>query len=464
MASLARFGRSPGVADLPYIATVTAGAVAGGAAVAVSAYALSPYALPAAVVAVGFVALTFARPGWAIAAALAALPLESFGFAVLGLSPVEGALALVGMAWACRALLRPDGVAKPQVRDFSITLLLGAVAIGLAGAEDPYPIARVLVLWTLYYFVYLQVQTLDARDMRLVVIALAGGVAVLGGMGALDYIRSGDQGLFAGGEQTGARAASAFADPNYYASLLVLGLLPALGLVVADARRYWYVAVACTVTVTGLALSLSRGALLAAFGGGLLLLAWRRARWVAVGTVVVISALTFAGANPVANSQHFNVVEKRLSTLSGPGVEERSRRPEIWRVARQVAVEHPFFGVGINQFEFEARRRGLFENGGPLENAHSIPFSLMAETGFVGLAAFLFFLAQLAGRTVQALRTFDRMRYALAIGCAAGLLGFVLQGLTVAQIRVSLIVATVFVLAGMLTALSDRAGAERTAE
>jgi O-antigen ligase len=116
--------------------------------------------------------------------------------------------------------------------------------------------------------------------------------------------------------------------------------------------------------------------------------------------------------------------------------------------------------VGVNQFQFEARRRGLTENGAPLENAHSIVFSLMAETGITGLAAFVFFLGQLGVRAVSALRTSDRLRYALALGIAAALLGFVLQGLTVAQIRVSFITGTFFALAGMLTALADRANAE----
>ena len=49
----------------------------------------------------------------------------------------------------------------------------------------------------------------------------------------------------------------------------------------------------------------------------------------------------------------------------------------------------------MNQFEYEAGAAALTERGAPLENAHSIPFSLAAETGIFGLAAFLFFLGQL---------------------------------------------------------------------
>jgi O-antigen ligase len=460
MASLARSLRTPDIAQLPFIAAVAVAAAVGGAALAYSAYEYSPFLMPAALVALAFVIVTFVRPAWGLAGAMAAVPAESVGITVAGLSPSEGALALVGGAYAARAVVRPESVAKPQLRDAPIVALIAIVGIGLAIAADPYPIARVLVLWTLFYFVYLQVQSFEPNEMRLVVIAFALGAAVLGALGAIDYLRSGEQTLFAGGELTGARAASAFADPNYYAALLVLALLPALGLVLADARRYAYLAAACAMVFAGIALSLSRGGLIAAIGGGLLLLAWRRARWIAVGLASLFIVLTFAGANPIVESDQFTVVQKRLSTLSGPGLEERNRRPEIWAVAREVAAEHPFTGVGVNQFVDEARRRGLTENGAPLENAHSVVFSLAAETGIFGLFAFLFFLGQLALRAVKALGTSDKLRYGLALGCAAAVLGFFLQGLTVVQLRVSFVAGTFFMIAGIITALADRAAAE----
>lgn len=463
MAPLARFGRSGRTDDLWLVGLVTLGAAIAGAAYAVTAYALSPFVIPAAVFGLAVVVVTFARPAWGLAGALAAVPMEAIGLTIGGggLSPSEGVLALVGVAWIGRALVRPDTVVKPQFRDISVLVLLGVIAVGIAIAEEPGPVVRVFVLWTLFYLVYLQVQSFSEAEMRLVLIAFVLGAAVLGGIGALDYLRSGDQTLFAAGELTGARAVGTFADPNYYASLLVLALMPALALVLGDVRRYSVLAAACAVTFAGIALSLSRGGLIAAFGGALLLLAWRRARWVAVGLVLVFTVLTFANANPLVGNEQFNVVEKRLSTLSAPALGPSNRRPEIWAVARAVAAKHPFFGVGVNQFQFEAGRRSLTQDGAPFENAHSVFFSLAAETGLIGLAAFVAFLIQLAVRTVRGLRVEQRTGYALTLGCAAALLGFVLQGLTVAQIRVPVVAGTFFVLAGMITALADRAGSAR---
>ena len=463
MAALARLGRSGRTDGLWFGGLVALAAALGGGVYAVTAYAISPFALPAALVGVAAVVIAFARPAWAVAGTLAAVPMEAIGLTIGGggLSPSEGGLALVGAAWIWRVLAHPETVVKPQFRDTPVIVLLAVIAIGITIAEEPGPVLRTLVLWTLFYLVYLQVQSFTATEMRLVVVAFLLGAAVLGGIGAVAYLRSGNQTLFAGGELTGARAEGTFADPNYYAALLVLALMPALALVLSNARRYSALAVACAVTFVGLALSLSRGGLIAFFGGALLLLAWKRARRVAAGVVVVFTILTLANANPLVGNEQVSVVEERLSTLSTPGLQASNRRPEIWAVAREITAEHPFFGVGVNQFRFEAGRRNLTEYGAPLENAHSVIFSLAAETGIVGLAAFVAFLIQLAARALRGLRADERMRYALALGCAAALLGFVLQGLTVAQIRVPLIAGSFFVLAGLLTALADRARSTR---
>jgi hypothetical protein len=71
------------------------------------------------------------------------------------------------------------------------------------------------------------------------------------------------------------------------------------------------------------------------------------------------------------------------------------------------------------------------------------------------------FLGQLAARGVRAMRSRDRLNRALALGIMAALVGFGVQGLTVAQIRVPLLVGAAMVLAGMLTRLADDEQAER---
>ena len=423
---------------------------------ALSAYYLNLAAFPAACAAAGFAYLAFERPPWAVAAGLAAAPLEALNFKLPSgaVSPTEAALAFVGVAYVARALLRRDSVVAPSVRDFPIIVLLGVAAVGIAIAEEPAPVIRVLTFWVLFYFVYLQVQSFGRREIRLVLAALIAGAGILGAIGAVEYIQGGAADVFSGGVLASGRAVGSFEDANYFASFLQLALLPTLALLLGNFRRnIWLLPFAAT-TFAGLLFSLSRGATAGFVVGLLLLLAWRRARWVAIAIAAVVIGVTAAGANPATQSDYFGTVEQRLSTIGDPT--RQSQRPEIYAAAVDEAIQHPFFGLGLNQFEHAASQRGLVERGDPLENAHSIPLSLAAETGLFGVTAFLIFLGQLAVRTVRAVGTRDSLAYALALGIAASLLGFVVQGLTATQIRTNILTGTFFLLAGMLTALADR--------
>jgi O-antigen ligase len=440
-------------------------ALVGAVLFTVSAYTLSPLALPALAAASAFVVMAFARPAYGIAGALLATPFDALRLEVemLGvgsLSPAEAAMAVVGVAWLARALLRPESVARPALRDVPVAILLFAVAMGAFQAEEPSTVLRVTVLWTLFYLVYLQAQALDPAQVRLAIGAFVVAAGVLGAVGTWRYLQTGEPRLFAGGALTGDRAVGAFDDPNYYASLLSFALLPAIALIVHDFRRYALLVVPAVATLAGLLFSLSRGAILGFAVGLLVLLTWRRARRVAIVAAVIVTALTLAGGNPFVNSEYLGTVEERLSSIRQPTRE--SRRPEIWSAAADMAMERPFFGFGTNQFEFEAIDRVLVERGKPVENAHSVYFSLAAETGLIGLAAFLAFMVGVAARAVGAIRRGTGLVPTLALGLAAALLAHLVQGLTITQVRVSVLVAVLFLFAGMITGLRDQLAPDRS--
>ena len=149
----------------------------------------------------------------------------------------------------------------------------------------------------------------------------------------------------------------------------------------------------------------------------------------------------------------YGTVSERISSLRNPTRE--SKRPEIWETAVDIAVEHSLIGIGVNQFEHEAVKRSLFERGKTLENAHSIPLSIAAETGLIGLAAFLVLIAQLVARSLRALVAADRLVRVLAFGVSAALAAFLVQGLTVTLIRVPVLTGMFFLFAGLLTRLAD---------
>jgi O-antigen ligase len=427
---------------------------------AVSAYAVNPFVLPALLVGVGFVFVVLQRPYLGVAGAFLAAPAESASLPLPtgSLSPSEAALLLVGACWVGRVLIRPDTVALPKVRDVSVFALLACVAIGLVIAVDVAPVLRVLIIWSLFACVYFQAQSFTPQQMRVVIGSLIVGAGILGTIGAIAYLRSGQTTLYSGGDVTGARAVGTFADPNYYASLMVLALLPSAALILNNVRRNWWMLPFWGGALAGLAFSLSRGGTMGFAVGLLVLLLWRRARWVAVGIGFLFVVLTLFNANPLTKSEQFGNVTQRLSTITNGGANESStnNRPRIWHLALEVTAQHPFFGIGVNQFQHQSAIHGLYERGTPLENAHMIPLSLSAELGVIGLAAFVLLVGQLAVRGRRALKASSSLPRVLALGLIAALAGFLIQGFTAAQIRDNLIMGTFFAFAGMLTGLSDQ--------
>jgi O-antigen ligase len=445
--------RHPGV--IPNIALGGA-ALVGGAVFALGLYSVNPLLLPALVLGAGFLVVAFARPAYGAAGALFATSLDVFHIQlpVSAISPSEAAFAVVAASWFARIVVRPESVARPALRDIPIAVLLLAVAVGVVHAEDPAPVVRVTILWSLFYLVYLQAQAFSVSEMRHIIIAFALGAAILGAYGAVTYLQAGDAQLFAGGAFTSQRAVATFDDPNYYAALLTLALLPTLALVLYGIRRYAWLLLPAAAIFGGLVFSLSRGAMLGFAVGLLLMLTWRRARRVALVIAAVLIGLTAANANPIVHSDYFGTVEQRLSTLQHPTQE--SRRPQIWAAALDMAEQHPFFGIGVNQFQLQAVKLNLYERGEPLENAHDVYLSLAAETGFLGLAAFLAFVAVVGSRAAAAIAA-GRGAFALALGLSAAMLAYLVQGMTSAQIRVPVLVATFLLYAGMITGLADRA-------
>jgi O-antigen ligase len=393
-----------------------------------------------------------------VSGALLASPLE---FANLPLptgavSPSEALFALVAIGWLGRALLTRGTVVLPSPRDAPLLVLLVVYLAGLFWAVDPIDVVRVVAFWAAFYFVFLQVQSFTLEEIRLVVIAFAVAAGILGAIGTVNYLTSGNTNLFAGGLATGARATGTFGDANYYASLLLLAVAPALALLLAYPRRHVLLVPAILGAVGGLAFSLSRGGLVG-FGVSVVLLAvvWRRGRIAAVGFIAVVAVASVLSLNPLTGSDEIGSVGERLGTLNSSLV-TTDRRPEIWRTAVEVTQEHPLLGVGVKQFQYAAGERGLTERGIPIDNVHNIPLNFAAENGLLGLVAFLVFLGQVIARGIRAASRNERLQRALALGLLAGLAGFVVQGLTQAQLRVNVIAAAFFVVAGLITALADR--------
>lgn len=452
--------------DLGFTLAAAAAAAFLAAVYAFSAWLINPFVLPALALAAAFAAVALWRPALGLAGALAAAPLEIFQIAAGPgqITPTEAAFAIVAVGWLGRMVVAPETVAKPDLRDAPLGVLLATMAVGMPEAVDPGAVLRVTAFWFLFVCVYFQALSLSRSEIVFALKAFAAAAGILGAIGAFRYLQSGGGGLLGGGTITLNRAIGAFEDANYFAAFLILGLLPGAALVLADVRRNLWLLGAVAAGAAGIMFSLSRGGIAGFMLGLIALLAWRRARWIAFALLAVFALTTLANVNPLVRSAQFQVVEERLSTLN-PALGQTTTRPRIWRTGLDMAVERPFTGVGSNQFRFEAAQRNLLERGSPLENAHSIPINTAAELGFIGLAALLAFAIQIGLRAGRALgRATTGLEYAVPLGITAAFIGFAFQGLTVTPTRVTVVAGAMFTLAGFLTAFADRAGRGEEAE
>ncbi len=160
-------------------------------------------------------------------------------------------------------------------------------------------------------------------------------------------------------------------------------------------------AITTTSTLAALFLSFSRGAWLgAAAAAGVMLIFWPRRRWVglglAAGGLAAFLILYNLGLLPAAISARFADVGDFVQVYDVRGVHINDSNFAIverlahWQAAINMAEANPVFGVGLNNYEYAYDDYRLINWKYALGHAHMIYLNVLAETGFVGLAAYLF--------------------------------------------------------------------------
>ena len=217
------------------------------------------------------------------------------------------------------------------------------------------------------------------------------------------------------------RVGGTLGSPINAAGYLVLVLVPALGVLVAQVRFQLKVLglMAFGAGLVGLVLTASRGGWLGVVVGiGVLGLGlWRRGYLsrravVAVGTVILLTVGVFQGA----------IVERLTGDDGGSAY---SRLP-LMRVATGVIADHPLTGVGANNFVLvmKSYATGYATWLHPVHNKYLL---VWAETGPVGLFCFLLCLATIFRRGWQTWRVQDLVVSPLALAFTAALVGNMLQ-------------------------------------
>lgn len=98
-------------------------------------------------------------------------------------------------------------------------------------------------------------------------------------------------------------------------------------------------------------------------------------------------------------------------------------RTNFWNAATEVIKAKPVFGIGLNAYSKYFREHQLKYGGYP----HNCYLQMAAETGLLGLGAFLFLAGSFFWRILQSVPQVDTAEALIFLGGAAGTLAFLVQ-------------------------------------
>ena len=392
------------------------------------AFTLSPriaLGLPLVVVATVFVVAAtvylFYRPMVGVYAAILCVPAEAFNlsFGSFGLTPTKAILVLVGGVVLARFLMTGR---MRTMHPAYVAFLIGQVItiLGLLVARDTFVVLKIWVIWSAFLAVSMLVASASARQVKTILYCLS----VAGPILAVESIsHGGQQRLINGGLEVTERAQGSFTHPAELAFWLLLALSPTLALALVNRGRLrWFLLASAGLSLAGLLLTLTRGAIIGFAASLLVLFAWRRFRRFTLVLVVIGGIYAAANFHAISSSKEVSIITTRLGTVT-QGAKTGGRREQIWSTTPTIIADHPLLGVGAGGFSKVSLEYGLSEKGAPFEHAHDLALTIAAERGLGALAMLLWFLAAVGKTGFAALLRRRSQLYPYALGLCAALFG-----------------------------------------
>jgi len=282
---------------------------------------------------------------------------------------------------------------------------------------------RVLVLEPALFYLMLRTSHLDDKDIWRIVDFFVAGAIVVGLTGLVQYalgvnVITAEQGF--------RRLRSVYGSPNSVGLYLgrVLPVLVAVALFGGSRGRR--VAYGLAVVPLGLAVlfSFSKGALILGIPLSLLalgLLAGGPWLWASLGAMAVAAV----AAVPLLRTPRFASL---LDTQSGTTF----FRLQLWRSSWTMFLDHPWLGVGPDNFLYHYRSRYILPAAWQERNisqAHNILLDYATRMGIAGLVAGAWLQAAFFRLALPLRRTTDPDRRALALGLMGSMANFLAHGL-----------------------------------
>jgi putative inorganic carbon (hco3(-)) transporter len=344
-------------------------------------------------------------------------------------------IALAGLyaAWLIDRLVHFHGAARvPVGLVLPLAPYVGVGLLSLAVASDVGLYARGLVLQLQMFllYVYLVWTVRTRQDVCFVLSWLLYGfvcegvIIALSAAGAVFALPGLEVRIDTIGEEFGmaARFAGTVGYPNLTAAYLEMHLAPALAILATNLGWYYK-------TLAVLGLSLGSAALIGTFSRGgwlgaslsltiVYILLWRRGRLSPAVPLVLLVLLS-----AVALVFHDSIVSRFTGDDRGAA---RSRVP-LMMMAWDIIADRPALGVGANNYTEALRPRTPAFGNEWLFTVHNQYLLVWAETGAVGLAAYLWFLLATLRRGWQRWKRADALLSPLALGFTAALMGQMLH-------------------------------------
>ncbi|MBV9171063.1 MAG: O-antigen ligase family protein [Chloroflexi bacterium] len=345
-------------------------------------------------------------------------------------------LALAGLyaLWAMNLLGRVGATHRPAWRaSLPGAAYLACVAVSMLVAEDvtaaSFQLALIAQMFLLYLYMVSVVRTREdiVFLVTVLVTALAGEalLMVAQGLGGSSFSIPSITGrvpLSTLTQGQASRIGGTIGSANAAAIYLSLLLAPAISVLLTPLGR-WRKRLALLAIVLGagaLILTLARGGWVAfAISVAIMCLLAHRRGWLPITAPVALIGLVL-----LVGLVFRTTIETRLVAYDEGSA--ASRIP-LMQLALRIIEEHPLLGVGANNYVLAMQRYAtpnFSDYGGDwLYLVHNHYLLVWAETGFIGLVAFLWFLAATLRAGWRAWQTNDRLVGALALGFTAAMVG-----------------------------------------
>jgi hypothetical protein len=354
----------------------------------------------------------------------------------------------------------------------AMALVVGSVVLSLVNSTWMRLSLFEAILLVQVFFLYYIVLTsaIDSeKELRFVIMALIISLFVQGSFGVLQYLTGRELDVFVTGTpvtdvtEEGAvyRALGTIGKPNGLAMYLVPLILLVTALLIKEGEKPYR----------------KLGALAAAVGGVALLFSFSRGGWMAFGLAFLVLIFTMAKGGRTKAGASFAVfaavmllgiafypqIHDRLA--SQEGTDAAVDRIYLIKIAWNMIKESPVVGIGANTFMsvISHYQRGLELQDIYLHMVHNQYLLVFAETGLVGVAAFLWLLVTCFRESLKCARN-GTSELARTIGLSAGA-GFTAMAIhmMVDMYSSPLCLGLLFVFAGLCTAAMKIQPAEATA-